>query len=195
VECFVDDDDKEAAPPLRCVPFAVIENERVWMAIESRITLHPPKVRAGGAKDAAFYLFGKRLGLDEIKQACSRALKSPPLRLNVEVGEDEVVGKSRYAPSSVLVSWRETMNAIVGIKSSPKMNGQPFGDYVITLSTTLYVGKQNSDHAEDWFQPTQQQSDSYVAVLKELLGKELVLACKSEDVRQSYNTFYSIKCQ
>lgn len=100
-----------------------------------------------------------------IVRLLSEALQRPPFKLTIQRDQHDVMAISDYHYSDVLRQWAwETIRI------------RPYG--LITVSTTLYVSRQNSDNPADWDRPSPQVETAYLAALTGVLRASIGSLCK-----------------
>jgi hypothetical protein len=161
--------------PQDCKPLVITFGGNSWMAatVGSR-----DEMASMGRPDFTLTIRHKSpLSGSTILRAIETALTGAPLLLSATRVETTLIGTAEYRSSPILPGWRELVTVRVDVTSS-----RHFSDYTgVTISTTLYVNRQNTVQPADWHLPTPAQEQAYSrAILSDLKTPIQALCLSSE---------------
>jgi hypothetical protein len=148
-----------------------------------------PRPKGGGRADFAIKIVGTVCPREAVVNALVlKALKDSPLNLKLEMKSGgRILGAASGRRSSILKGWREfisvrldvsacrSLYVYLGAESSYEREMRGYG---VTVATSLYVNRQNTDRPSDWTMPTDEQSDQWVEGVRDNLRKALTGSCK-----------------
>jgi hypothetical protein len=113
----------------------------------------------------------------DIAASVGSALKGSILGLESETSGDEaVIGSASFRVSPVLSGWREILTVRVDLRRENWSKPETIG---VTISTTIYVNRQNTDNPRDWSLPSQEQESTYINEIRDVIGVAASSFCKT----------------
>ncbi len=174
--------------PRHCTQIAILTSDRAWIKV---VTGYVSGAAEIGLPDTTLEIVGKLpttgeslfsgdhklpVSLTSVLTATAKALSLPPLRLITQHnGDTSVLGIASYRLSPILSGWRELLTVRVDVSD---LSWEPIPAVGVTISTTLYVNRQNTDRTEDWHLPAPSQEEAYLAAIRTNLKEPLESLCK-----------------
>ena len=138
-----------------------------------------------GRPDFSMRVVGIQCPNDKIITASLlNALKSDPVALNPKIeSRGRFFGIASGRPSRILRGWREFISVRLDATECASFQIYSAGHtremkgYGFTVSTSLYVNRQNTDRPSDWIMPTYEQGDEWVESIWNNLRQALTGFC------------------
>lgn len=179
--CHVSQVDSVAVgAPVECRPLSLVVNgDEYVLAILGR---KEASYSLGREDFTLLFLAPTEVDSANIFAAAAASLQQDPLQLASKIERSYVVGTADYRRSSLIDGWFETLTVRIDIDphhGSITTNG--FTPIFLTVSTTLYVSKQNSGRNIDWTLPTGLQQDLVEQAILGAVKDELAGLCTGDD--------------
>ncbi|MDB4963978.1 MAG: hypothetical protein JWP01_3977 [Myxococcales bacterium] len=183
--CSLSRDEVEDGLPGYCETVARREGTTWKLRIAVGITSAPQRVE--GEPDFVVSVSGV-VTPESIYSAISIALVSRPLGEIVRRIDEDILGTRRGLVSDVLSTglqyWFERVTVRVGVRKNY------LGVYGLTVSSTIYVNRQNTDAPSDWRLPQPEQQEAYNQAILASLRSAIDKMC-----RGTWSDARTRKCQ
>jgi hypothetical protein len=112
---------------------------------------------------------------EPVLKELQKAFQHTKIALISEVYEENtLIANASYRFSPILPGWREIVTVRVDLRriswGEPAFLG-------VTISTTRYVNRQNTDRPQDWQLPSEQQETQYLSEIRTRMKEALESLC------------------
>lgn len=160
--------------PENCTEIVVLTHGKPWILAIVRSYMIQ---MALGLPDFDIKIYSKpALRTDSVFGVIQDSLTAPPLMLFTERHSPRtLIALASHRASPLLVGWREWVTVRIDLDYFRYEEPPYLG---MTVSTTIYVNRQNTDRPSDWTLPSAQQQNMYVEEIRNKLTPRLSSLCR-----------------
>jgi len=163
--------------PEQCHQIIIVTKQTIWLQAITGSSVVKHKV---GLPDFTYTVHGvppeyKLPSNDPVLKELQKAFQHTKIALISELYEENtLIANASYRVSPILPGWREIVTVRVDLRRTSWSEPAFLG---VTISTTLYVNRQNTDRPQDWQLPSEQQETQYLSEIRNRMKEALEALC------------------